>query len=184
MNNFLYEMEEVLLAYYSPETTQSEKLEAQNYIERILEESYENWENIMDILFSLPDSWNYDGIRETIKMHWPLQALSYIVQKRINHERIDKKLFYSKLFDLYREKMNIIQENSLFFGKFVLVFTNLALYDNWDENFNLTLTQFKNIIVESNGKDALVQARFLAKYFTYLYEDSFETIVSSKLSYK
>ena len=117
-------------------------------------------------------------------MNWPLQALSYIIQTKINNEWIDKAKFYEWLFYLYKEKMNFIQESPLFFIKFVEVFVKLSLYDNLDKNFAGTLNQFKEIVIESNGVDALVHARFLAKYFTYLYEDSFELIIGSKLSYK
>ena len=77
---------------------------------------------------------------------------------------------------------NLVLFRRIFFGNCVLVFTNLALFDNWYESFRLTLTQFKNIIVDSGGMNSLVHARFLAKHFAYLYEDSFENIIWSYLS--
>ena len=94
------------------------------------------------------------------------------------------RIYFTQSYLIFIAKRLVLFRRILyFFGKFVLVFTNLALFDNWDKNFRLTLTQFKNIIVDSSGMKSLVNARFLAKYFTYLYEDSFENMVWSYLSF-
>lgn len=177
---------EVIIAYFSPYTSQREKQEAQNTLETYLEESYNDWQNIMMLMKDLTlDSLQNLGsdIMEVIKLQWPLQALSYIVEKKFD-KIADPQAFYSNLFDLYQAKCDIIQQNSLFFGKFVLVFTNLALYDKSDENFNATLTEFKNLIETPNDPHTITHVKFIAKYLKYLYEDSFENLENNKLSFK
>jgi hypothetical protein len=168
---------EALKAYYTPFTTQEVKKQAQELIEDYLEKWFNDWHNIMEIMedLTLESLQNLDSdSMEMIKFQWPLQALSYIAEKKFDFVE-DKIGFYTYLFDLYERKWDIIQQNSIFFGKFVLVFTNLALYDKSTDNLDGALTRFKEMM-KIEDESRFTQAKFISKYLQYLYEDAYENL--------
>jgi len=175
---------ELLENYFSPHTSQSQKKEAQIGIEQYLETSFNHWPDIIAIMQDLTtDSLQrlHSDYTELIRLQWPLQALSYIAEKKFN-EVLDQEGFYHSLFEVYEQKWDIIQQNSLFFGKFVEVFTKLAFNDPSVPNFEGVLTRFKQLL-KDDVKNRLTHSRFIAKFLHYLYEDAFENIDDNKLTF-
>jgi len=92
-------------------------------------------------------------------------------------------MFYKYLFDLYTEKFEIVQKENHFFSEFVLLFTNLALYDKSYIRYQKILNWFL-CFQKSQGNDKISHCKFVARYLTYLYEDAFENLECFKLSFK
>ena len=184
----LQDIEQVLIQYYSIETSQEDKRVAQDILQDYLDNCSHKWEDIMLIMKDLTiDSLencmaSENATLNLIRLQWPLKALTYIICN--NWKQIENPdQFYRYLFDLYTEKIEIIQKETIFFNQFVQVFTNLALNDKAPEGYKRTLDWYEKMFDTFQGDLIITHSLFISKYFKYLYEDAFENLEYTKLSY-